>query len=102
MYAVVKSGGKQYKVAVGQTFKLEKIESSIGDQIILDEVLLVSTDEGIKLGDSLKTAKVHAEVVAHGRNDKIKIIKFRRRKHSRKQQGHRQWFTQVKISNIEI
>ncbi len=101
MYAVVKSGGKQYKVFAGQTVKLEKIESQVGEVVELNPVLLVSTEAGIKAGNPVvEGASVKAEVVAHGRGDKVTIIKFRRRKHSRKHQGHRQWFTEVKITEI--
>jgi len=101
MYAVIKSGGKQYRVQEGQTLKLEKLEVPTGDTIEFDEVLLVGNDDDVTVGAPLVDgAKVAAEVVAHGRGDKIPIIKFRRRKHSMKRQGHRQWFTEVKITGI--
>ncbi|MFG6139431.1 MULTISPECIES: 50S ribosomal protein L21 [unclassified Halomonas] len=101
MYAVIKSGGKQYRVQEGQTLKLEKLEVPTGDTIEFDEVLLVGGDEDVKVGaPTVDGAKVSAEVVAHGRGDKVNIIKFRRRKHSMKRQGHRQWFTEVKITGI--
>ncbi|WP_290784114.1 50S ribosomal protein L21 [Halomonas sp.] len=101
MYAVIKSGGKQYRVQEGQTLKLEKIEVPTGESIDFDEVLLVGNDDEIKVGAPMvEGAKVSAEIVAHGRRDKITIIKFRRRKHSMKRQGHRQWFTEVKITGI--
>ncbi|MFC2993495.1 MULTISPECIES: 50S ribosomal protein L21 [Halomonas] len=101
MYAVIKSGGKQYRVQEGQTLKLEKIEVPTGESIDFDEVLLVGSDDEIKVGAPMvEGAKVSAEIVAHGRRDKITIIKFRRRKHSMKRQGHRQWFTEVKITGI--
>ncbi|CAM3506350.1 MULTISPECIES: 50S ribosomal protein L21 [Halomonas] len=101
MYAVIKSGGKQYRVQEGQTLKLEKLEVPTGDTIEFDEVLLVGNDEDVTVGAPLVDgAKVAAEVVSHGRGDKITIIKFRRRKHSMKRQGHRQWFTEVKITGI--
>lgn len=101
MYAVIKSGGKQYRVQEGQTLKLEKLEVPTGDTIEFDEVLLVGNDEDVKVGAPLvEGAKVAAEVVSHGRGDKVTIIKFRRRKHSMKRQGHRQWFTEVKITGI--
>ncbi|MGM0537433.1 MAG: 50S ribosomal protein L21 [Pseudomonadota bacterium] len=101
MYAVIKSGGKQYRVQEGQTLKLEKLEVPTGDTIEFDEVLLVGNDEDVTVGAPLvEGAKVAAEVVSHGRGDKVSIIKFRRRKHSMKRQGHRQWFTEVKITGI--
>ncbi|MDR9438971.1 MULTISPECIES: 50S ribosomal protein L21 [Halomonas] len=101
MYAVIKSGGKQYRVQEGQTLKLEKLEVPTGDTIEFDEVLLVGNDEDVTVGAPLVDgAKVAAEVVSHGRGDKVTIIKFRRRKHSMKRQGHRQWFTEVKITGI--
>ncbi|MFO8045793.1 MAG: 50S ribosomal protein L21 [Halomonas sp.] len=101
MYAVIKSGGKQYRVQEGQTLKLEKIEVPTGESIDFDEVLLVGNDDEIKVGAPMvEGAKVSAEIIAHGRRDKITIIKFRRRKHSMKRQGHRQWFTEVKITGI--
>ncbi|MBF7054277.1 MULTISPECIES: 50S ribosomal protein L21 [Halomonas] len=101
MYAVIKSGGKQYRVQEGQTLKLEKIEVPTGESIDFDEVLLVGSDDEVKVGAPLVDgAKVSAEVVSHGRGDKVTIIKFRRRKHSMKRQGHRQWFTEVKITGI--
>ncbi|MBB3231888.1 MULTISPECIES: 50S ribosomal protein L21 [Halomonas] len=101
MYAVIKSGGKQYRVQEGQTLKLEKLEVPTGDTIEFDEVLLVGSDDDVKVGaPTVDGAKVAAEVVSHGRGDKVTIIKFRRRKHSMKRQGHRQWFTEVKITGI--
>ncbi|WP_280564423.1 MULTISPECIES: 50S ribosomal protein L21 [unclassified Chromohalobacter] len=101
MYAVIKSGGKQYRVQEGQTLKLEKLEVATGDTLELDQVLLVGDDDDIKVGTPLVDgAKVTAEVVSHGRGEKVKIIKFRRRKHQMRRQGHRQWFTEVKITGI--
>jgi large subunit ribosomal protein L21 len=101
MFAVIKSGGKQYRVQEGQTLKLEKIEVATGETIEFDEVLLVGNDDDVTVGAPLvEGAKVSAEIVDHGRGDKVTIIKFRRRKHSMKRQGHRQWFTEVKITGI--
>lgn len=100
MYAVIKSGGKQYRVQEGQTLKLEKLEVATGETITFDEVLLVAGDD-VKVGAPIvEGAKVTAEIVAHGRGEKVSIIKFRRRKHHMKRQGHRQWFTEVKITGI--
>jgi len=101
MYAVIVSGGKQHRVKEGETLKLEKIEVETGASVEFDQVLLVSNGDDVKVGAPVVAgAKVTAEVVSHGRHKKIKIIKFRRRKHHMKQQGHRQWFTEVKITGI--
>ncbi len=101
MYAVIKSGGKQYRVQEGQTLKLEKLEIPTGETIEFDEVLLVANGDDVTVGAPLVAgAKVAAEIVSHGRGEKIRIIKFRRRKHLMKRQGHRQWFTEVKITGI--
>ncbi|WP_444676722.1 50S ribosomal protein L21 [Halomonas sp. E19] len=101
MYAVIKSGGKQYRVEEGQTLKLEKLEIPTGETVEFDEVLLVADGDNVTVGAPLVDgAKVAAEIVSHGRGEKIRIIKFRRRKHHMKRQGHRQWFTEVKITGI--
>ncbi|MFG1491337.1 50S ribosomal protein L21 [Oceanospirillum sp. HFRX-1_2] len=101
MYAVIKTGGKQYRVKEGDVLKIEKLELETGSAVDFDQVLLVANGEDVKVGAPLVDgAKVSAEVVNHGRGDKVKIIKFRRRKHSMKRQGHRQWFTEVKITGI--
>ncbi|MGR6870864.1 50S ribosomal protein L21 [Pseudomonas sp. HK3] len=101
MYAVIVTGGKQYRVEEGQTLKVEKIETATGEAVQLDKVLLVGNGDDVKIGQPVvEGAKVTAEVVAHGRHKKVKIIKFRRRKHSMKQMGHRQWFTELKITSI--
>jgi large subunit ribosomal protein L21 len=101
MYAVIVAGGKQHRVQEGETLKLEKIEVATGEKVEFDQVLLVGSGDDVKIGAPVvKGAKVTAEVVSHGRADKVKIIKFRRRKHSMTRQGHRQWFTEVKITGI--
>ena len=101
MYAVFQSGGKQHRVSEGQTLRLEKLDVETGATVEFDKVLLVANGEDIKVSAPLvEGGKIVAEVVQHGRGDKVKIVKFRRRKHSRKQQGHRQWFTEVKITGI--
>lgn len=101
MYAVFQSGGKQHRVSEGQTLRLEKLDVETGANIEFDSVLMVANGEEITIGAPLVAGgKVTAEVVKHGRGDKVKIVKFRRRKHSRKQMGHRQWFTEVKITGI--
>jgi large subunit ribosomal protein L21 len=101
MFAVIVSGGKQYRVQEGQTLKVEKLTAEAGAAVDFDRVLLVSNGDDVKVGAPVvEGAKVSAEVVSHGRGDKVKIIKFRRRKHHMKRQGHRQWFTEVKITGI--
>ncbi|MDU7463710.1 MAG: 50S ribosomal protein L21 [Haemophilus haemolyticus] len=102
MYAVFQSGGKQHRVSEGQVVRLEKLELATGATVEFDSVLMVVNGEDVKIGAPVVAgAKVVAEVVAQGRSEKVKIVKFRRRKHSRKQQGHRQWFTEVKITGIQ-
>ncbi|PCJ44926.1 MAG: 50S ribosomal protein L21 [Moraxellaceae bacterium] len=101
MYAVIKSGGKQHRVVEGEVLKLELIDAAPGSAIEFDEVLLVADGGDVKIGaPTVEGSKVTAEVVTHGRGDKVKIIKFRRRKHHMKKMGHRQWYTQVKITGI--
>ena len=91
MYAVFQSGGKQHRVSEGQVVRLEKLELATGATVEFDSVLMVVNGEDVKIGAPVVAgAKVVAEVVTQGRGDKVKIVKFRRRKHSRKQQGHRQ------------
>ena len=103
MYAVFQSGGKQHRVSEGQVVRLEKLELATGATVEFDSVLMVVNGEDVKIGAPVVAgAKVVAEVVAQGRGDKVKIVKFRRRKHSRKQQGHRQWFTEVKLVTVVI
>ncbi|MEO9654322.1 MAG: 50S ribosomal protein L21 [Marinomonas sp.] len=101
MFAVIKTGGKQYRVEEGQTLKVEKLAVEEGGVIEFNDVLLVSNGDDVKVGAPVvEGAKVTAEVVSHGRGDKVKILKFRRRKHSMKRMGHRQWFTEVKVTGI--
>ncbi len=101
MYAVIKTGGKQYRVAPGESLKVESLVADVGSSISFEEVLLVANGETIKVGaPRVDGAVVKAEVTAHGRGDKIRIIKHRRRKHYHKEQGHRQNFTAVKITEI--
>ncbi|WNC71626.1 50S ribosomal protein L21 [Thalassotalea psychrophila] len=101
MYAVFQSGGKQHRVSEGQTVRLEKLELEIGSTVEFENVLMVANGDDINIGAPyVAGGKVTAEVVSQGRGDKVKIVKFKRRKHSRKQQGHRQWFTEVKITGI--
>ena len=101
MYAVIESGGKQHRVVEGETLRLEKIEAATGDTIEFDRVLMVGGGDSVKIGTPVVAGgKVTAEVVAQGRHKKVKIVKFNRRKHYRKETGHRQWFTEVKITGI--
>jgi large subunit ribosomal protein L21 len=101
MHAIIKTGGKQYRVAEGQTLKIESLPVNPGDSIELGEVLLISDSAGTQIGTPrIAGAKVLASVLAHGRAPKIRIVKFRRRKHHRKQMGHRQNFTEIEIKSI--
>jgi large subunit ribosomal protein L21 len=102
MYAVVRSGGKQYKVSAGDVLRVEKLDAEVGDTITLNDVLLVRDDENIQLeASTLANAKVTARVTGHGRRRKITIFKYKRRKGYRRKQGHRQWFTELAVENIE-
>jgi len=101
MYAVIKTGGKQYKVAPGEQLKVEQIPADVGAEIILDQVLMVGDGESVRLGQPVVAgATVKATVVSHGRGDKIRIFKMRRRKHYQKHQGHRQGYTELRIDGI--
>ena len=101
MYAVIKTGGKQYKVSAGEKLKIESILADVGSEIVLDQVLLVADGDNVTAGTPLVAgATVKATVVAHGRGEKIKIFKLRRRKHFRKTLGHRQNYTEIQISGI--
>ena len=101
MYAVIKTGGKQYKVAAGQKLKIEQIPADIGSKITIDQVLAVGEGDTLKVGAPLVAgATVMATVVAHGRHDKVTIFKMRRRKHYQKHQGHRQNYTELHIVSI--
>ena len=102
MYAVFKTGGKQYRASTGDVIKIEKIEAEKGATIELDQVLMVGEGEDVKIGTPfLEGGKVTATVVDQGRRDKIMVIKFKRRKNYRRQMGHRQYFTQIEITGIE-
>ena len=101
MYAIVATGGKQYRVKVGGKLRVEKLSAEAGDTVELDKVLMVGEGDDVKIGAPyLEGAKVTATVAANGRGDKVKIVKFRRRKHHRKQMGHRQSFTEIEITGI--
>jgi large subunit ribosomal protein L21 len=101
MYAVIKTGGKQYRVETGAQLRVESLPADVGAAVSFDEVLLVGAGDTVKVGAPLVSgAKVKATVVSHGRGDKVKIFKMRRRKHYQKTQGHRQNFTEVRIDDI--
>lgn len=101
MYAVIESGGKQHRVVEGETIKLEKLDAATGESINFDKVLMVGAGADVKIGAPyVDGGSVSAEVLQHGRHDKIRIVKFRRRKHYKRETGHRQWFTEVKITGI--
>jgi large subunit ribosomal protein L21 len=102
MYAVIVTGGKQYKVAEGEYLKIEKLEIATGESVTFDRVLLVANGDDVNIGAPVVAgATVKAEVISQGRHDKVRIIKFRRRKHHMKRMGHRQWFTEIKITGIQ-
>lgn len=101
MYAVIESGGKQHRVVEGELLKLEKIEAATGETVEFDRVLMIGGDGDVKIGRPLlEGSKVTAEIVTQGRHKKVKIVKFNRRKHYRNETGHRQWYTEVRITGI--
>ena len=101
MYAVIKTGGKQYRVAEGQTLKVEKIDAEDGASVEFDTVLMIADGEQVRIGAPyIDGARVTATVESQGRSPKVRIVKFRRRKHYRKTQGHRQSYTELRISGI--
>jgi large subunit ribosomal protein L21 len=101
MYAVIRTGGKQYRVSQGDTLRVETLDANAGDSIEFDQVLMVGEGEQVKIGAPLvKGSKVTATIRSHGRGDKVEIIKFRRRKHHMKRMGHRQNYTEIEITGI--
>ncbi len=101
MYAVIKTGGKQYRVAAGEKIKVEQIAADVGQEIVIDQVLAVGSGADVKVGTPLVSgATVTATVLSQGKHDKVRIFKMRRRKHYQKRQGHRQQFTELQISAI--
>ena len=101
MYAVIKTGGKQYRVSQGETLKIETVAGDVGSAIVLDKVLMVADGDKMSVGKPLLSgATVTATIVANGRHDKVKIFKMRRRKHYQKHQGHRQNYTEIRIDGI--
>ena len=103
MYAVIKSGGKQYKVAVGGKLKVESLPVEVGSEVEIKDVLLVADGDNVTVGSPLVAgASVKATVLGHGRGEKVMIFKLRRRKHYQKSQGHRQNFTEIRIDGISV
>ncbi len=101
MYAVIKSGGKQYRVVSGEKLKVETISQDVGAEIVLYQILMVADGDKLSFGNPLVSgATIKATVISHGRGEKIKIFKMRRRKHYRKTQGHRQNYTEIQINSI--
>lgn len=101
MYAVIQSGGKQYRVMPGQRVKLEKLTANEGENILFDSVLMVANGDKISIGKPyVENAQVAGRVLKHGRGEKIRVVKMRRRKNSRRVTGHRQYFTEVQIDSI--
>ncbi|MDZ7748164.1 MAG: 50S ribosomal protein L21 [Halofilum sp. (in: g-proteobacteria)] len=101
MYAVIRTGGKQYRVAQGDKVRVERLQAAEGDKVTLDDVLLVADGDDVKVGaPRVEGGKVEATVRAHGRNPKIEVVKFRRRKHHQKRTGHRQGYTELEITGI--
>ena len=102
MYAIVESGGKQYRIEVGQTVDVERLEANVGDQVALDRVLVVADGDNVRVGTPLVgEAHVAATVVEHGRARKVIIFHYRAKEHSRKKNGHRQGYTRLRIDAIQ-
>lgn len=103
LYAVVQTGGKQYKVSEGEFLKVEKLPAEVGEKLVLDQVLMLKDDDGnAKVGDPLVTgARITVEIVEQGRDKKIVIFKYKKRKNCRKKQGHRQAYSKIKVEKIE-
>ena len=103
MYAVIKTGGKQYRVTSGETLKVEILPGDVGSAVVLNEVLMVADGDKLSMGKPLLSgASVNATILSHGRGDKIRIFKMRRRKHYQKNQGHRQNYTEIRIDGIAV
>lgn len=102
MYAIIKSGGKQHRVQEGQTLRVEKLDLETGATVDFGQALLIGNGDDVKIGGPfVEGSQVSGEVVSHGRADKVNIVKFKRRKHHMKRMGHRQWYTEVKITGIK-
>ena len=102
MYAIIRTGGKQYRVSAGQSLRVEKLPAGAGSEVVISDVLMVGQGEAVTLGSPLVAgAAVKATILSQGRGDKIRIFKMRRRKHYRKSQGHRQAYTEIRIDSID-
>ena len=103
MFAVIMSGGKQHRVTEGERLRLERLDAGLGDEVVFDEVLMVGSEDGVQGGQPLLAGgRVTAEVIAQGRGKKIRVIKFKRRKGYMRRQGHRQAYTEVRVTGIEV
>ncbi len=103
MFAIIESGGKQYKVASGQKLRVERLKEAVGSQIVINKVLLHSDGDNVNVGTPLvEGATVKAKILSHGKSDKVRIFKLRRRKNSKKQQGHRQGYSEIEIEAIAL
>ncbi|MFP4049712.1 MAG: 50S ribosomal protein L21 [Desulfovermiculus sp.] len=102
MYAIVNTGGKQYKVQEGQTLQVEKLPADVGSEVVLDQVLFVSSDQGVQVGNPLVQARVTCEVLDQARDRKVVIFKHKKRKDYRRKAGHRQPYTVLKVKDIEV
>ena len=102
MFAVFVSGGKQHRVIEGERLRLERLDAGLGDEVVFDQVLMVGGEDGVQVGQPLLAgSRVTAEVIAQGRGKKIRVIKFKRRKGYMRRQGHRQAYTEVRVTGIE-
>jgi large subunit ribosomal protein L21 len=103
VYAIVRTGGKQYRVQAGDTLYLERVDVPVGETLSLDEILLVGGEDGAQVGaPRLASARVSATVIEHGRHAKVRVFKYKKRKHYRRTRGHRQSFTAVKVDKVEV
>lgn len=102
MFAVIKTGGKQYRVSAGAKVRVEQLPAEVGAEVVIDQVLMVGSGDDVQIGKPLvQGANVRATVLGHGRGEKVRIYKHRRRKHYKKQGGHRQWFSEIFVSGID-
>lgn len=102
MFAVIKTGGKQYRVSAGAKVRVEQLEAEVGAEVVIDQVLMVGSGDSVQIGKPIvQGANVRATILGHGRADKVRIYKHRRRKHYKKQGGHRQWFSELFVSGID-
>lgn len=102
MYAIIETGGKQFPVKVGDTITVEKLPANVGEEVVIDKVLYAAKDDGMVVGDPYVPGKVICEVVEQGRHKKVIIFKFKKRKDYKKKQGHRQYYTKLKVKSIEV